>query len=295
MVQEWNAGDVSVRKLAEFEFTFAGGKPGTIVPAASPEELARIPWLYPEFVRPDGMMNGSIHSFLVETPDARIIVDTCVGNGKRRSIPAYNMIETSFIRDFEQMGWTRETVTHVICTHLHFDHVGWNTTFVDGEWVPTFPNARYVFTRKDLEYYTGAPDETAKAVVADSLAPVVDAGLVTLVEMDAQIVREIRLRPSPGHSPGHVSCVIESAGKRAVISGDVMHHPCQVAHPQWSSVLDVDQDRARTARAAFLEEFADSALVLGTHFASPTAGRIVRTPGGYIFDTQRQAVERTIR
>jgi glyoxylase-like metal-dependent hydrolase (beta-lactamase superfamily II) len=142
-------------------------------------------------------------------------------------------------------------------------------------------------TRVDFAYHTAATDEAGATITADSIAPVVDAGLVTLVKMDAKILPEIRLRPTPGHSPGHVNVVIESAGERAVISGDVMHHPCQVAYPEWSSELDVDKNLARSSRSAFLAEFAGTpTLVLGTHFPSPTAGRLVRTRDGYVFDAR---------
>ena len=130
------------------------------------------------------------------------------------------------------------------------------------------------------------PDASERTIIADSIAPVIDAGLVTQVETDAHVLPEIRLRPSPGHAHGHVNVVIDSAGERAVISGDVLHHPCQIAHPEWSSDLDFDKDSARSARLAFLQEFADtSTIVLGTHFPDPAGGRIVRRDEGYVFET----------
>jgi glyoxylase-like metal-dependent hydrolase (beta-lactamase superfamily II) len=279
----WIIGDVTVRKLVESEFTFASGTPGTIVPQATREALAEIPWLYPDFAASDGMLKGAVQAFLVETPTARIVVDTCVGNDKPRASAAFNMLNTSFMEDFTRTGWTRESVTHVVCTHLHLDHVGWNTMLVEGRWIPTFPNASYHMTRVDFEYHTTVTD-ARRTVIADSVTPVVDAGLVTLVEMDARVLPELRLRPAPGHTPGHVGIVINSAGEHAVISGDVMHHPCQIAHPEWSSELDVDKDLARTSRVAFVADFADKpALVLGTHFPGPTGGRIVRDRDRHLF------------
>lgn len=283
-LRRWTIGAVTIRKLVEIEFPFSSGAPGTIVPQADPGSLARIPWLVPEFATPDGVLKGSVHAFLVETPTARIIVDPCVGNAKPRAFPTFNMLDTPFLEDLVDAGWATENVTHVICTHLHTDHVGWNTKLVDGRWTPTFPHARYVMTRVDFEHYGAALDEPRRAMMADSVTPVLDAGLVDLVEMEAQISPELRFRPAPGHSPGHVGIAIDSAGERGVITGDVMHHPCQIAHPEWSSDLDVDKDLSRASRFAFLAEFADTpALVLGTHFAGRTAGRITRDGDSYAF------------
>lgn len=264
-LQTWKIGDVRVRKLVELEFLFWGGEESSILPQASREALSGIPWLYPDFAAPDGELKGSIHAFLVETSTARIVVDAGVGNAKRRSIPYYNMLTTSFMKDFENTGWSRESVTYVINTHLHFDHVGWNTTLAEGRWIPTFPNAKYVMSRVAFEYHAAASDE------------------------DRNVIPEIQLRPSPGHAPGHVNVVIDSAGHRAVISGDVMHHPCQAAHPEWSSTLDFDQDLARVSRLAFLDEFADTpAIVLGTHFPDPAGGRIERSNASFVFNTRWQ-------
>lgn len=283
-LRTWTIGAVTIGKLVEVEFSFSSGAPGTIVPQAGPESLRPISWLVPEFATREGVLKGSVHAFLVETPTARIIVDPCVGNAKSRAFAPFNMLTTPFLDDLIAAGWAPESVTHVVCTHLHTDHVGWNTRLVDGRWVPTFPHARYVMTRVDFEHYGAALDDARRTMMADSVTPVLDAGLVDLVEMDAQITAELRLRPAPGHSPGHVGIVIDSLGERGVITGDVMHHPCQIARPEWSSDLDVDKDLSRASRLAFLAEFADTrALVLGTHFAGRTAGRITRDGDSYTF------------
>ena len=157
---------------------------------------------------------------------------------------------------------------------------------VDGSWRPTFPNARYLLGRVEWEHWKKEEgDELNGVAIADSVRPVFDAGLVDLVEMDHRISGEIWLEPTPGHTPGHVSVRISSRGEDAVITGDLMHHPCQMARPQWGSSFDSDADQARETRRAFLERYADGpVLVIGTHFAAPTAGRIVRDGEAYRFN-----------
>jgi glyoxylase-like metal-dependent hydrolase (beta-lactamase superfamily II) len=165
----------------------------------------------------------------------------------------------------------------VICTHLHVDHVGWNTRLADGRWVPTFPRARYLFARREWEHWTSEEEDGTKRILADSVAPVLDAGLAELVEMDHRVADGIWLEPTPGHTPGHVSVRVHSDGADAVITGDLMHHPVQVAEPAWQSAFDTDPVQARETRRAFCSRYADRPVdVLGTHFHHPTAGRIVR-------------------
>jgi glyoxylase-like metal-dependent hydrolase (beta-lactamase superfamily II) len=221
----------------------------------------------------------SIHALVVETPSRRIIVDTCLGNDKEnRRIPTWNKMQTSFLADLAAAGYTAETIDTVVCTHLHVDHVGWNTMLVDGRWVPTFPNARYLMGRIEYAHWTGQRErDDMTAILADSVAPVWDAGLVDLVETDHRICDEVSLAPTPGHTPGHVSVRIASCGEEALITGDFMHHPCQIARPEWSSTADSDPDAARRTREAMLTGLAGTPTpVIGTHFAGRTAGRIVR-------------------
>jgi glyoxylase-like metal-dependent hydrolase (beta-lactamase superfamily II) len=221
----------------------------------------------------------SIHALVVETLTHRIIVDTCLGNDKEnRRIPTWNNLQTSFLADLTAAGYARETVDTVVCTHLHVDHVGWNTMLAEGRWVPTFPKARYLMGRVEYAHWTTQRErEDMTAVLADSVAPVWDAGLVDLVESDHRICEEISLIPTPGHTPGHVSVRIVSGGDEALITGDFMHHPCQIARPEWSSSADSDPAAARQTRERMLTGLAGtSTLVIGTHFAGRTAGHVVR-------------------
>jgi glyoxylase-like metal-dependent hydrolase (beta-lactamase superfamily II) len=204
-----------------------------------------------------------------------MLVDTCVGNDKTRTNPAWNMLATDWLARLAAAGLPPESVDLVLCTHLHVDHVGWNTRLRDGRWVPTFPRARYVFGRREWEHWSRVQEEEYAAIYADSVQPVLDAGRADLVEADHRISEEIRLEPTPGHTPGHVSVHIGSGGREAVITGDLMHHPVQCAEPEWPSNFDVDVAEARATRRAFCARYADrDVTVLGTHFATPTAGRL---------------------
>lgn len=271
----WTIGDVRVTRLLESEVP---GRATWLIPDASAEALARhADWLRPHFLDERGRIIAAVHALVVESQGRRIVVDTCVGNDKERAVPGWNRMQGPFLADLAAAGFARESIDTVVCTHLHVDHVGWNTMLVDGRWVPTFPNARYLFVRAEWEHWSAEPAAAEGDVVGDSVRPVVDAGLVDLVAPDHRLTDEVWLEPTPGHTPGHVSVRIRSGGADAVITGDVMHHPVQCAEPEWHSSFDVDPDAARRTRRAFLERYADQpVLVLGTHFATPVGGKIVR-------------------
>jgi glyoxylase-like metal-dependent hydrolase (beta-lactamase superfamily II) len=212
------------------------------------------------------------------------VVDTCLGNDKQnRRIPHWNDRQGPFLRELVEAGYPRESIDIVLCTHLHVDHVGWNTMLADGRWVPTFPRARYLIGRAEFRHWTGDHGrEDMRHVLSDSVLPVFDAGLVDLVETDHRIGDEISLLPTFGHTPGHVSVRISSRGEEALITGDFLHHPCQIAHPDWSSTADWDADQAHATRLRMYEGLAGKkVLVLGTHFAGATAGHIVRDGAGF--------------
>ncbi|MFO1026032.1 MAG: MBL fold metallo-hydrolase [Acetobacteraceae bacterium] len=281
---KWTIGDVTVTKIVEMEAT-GGSK--FLLPQATPEAIKPIAWLYPHFADENGKLHMSIHSFIVQTPARRIIVDTCLGNDKQgRRIPHWNDRTGPFLSDLAAAGFPPDSIDTVLCTHLHVDHVGWNTKLQNGRWVPTFPKARYLFGRTEFEHWLGAPDRPDMAqIMADSVVPIVDAGLATLVDTTEQITDEIRLIPTVGHTPGHVSIMIESRGEKALITGDFMHHPCQIARPEWSTLADSDPDQGIETRRLMFKSLADTpVLVIGTHFAGATAGRIVRDGETYRLD-----------
>ncbi len=281
----WTIGDVKVTSIIELDQHW---KFGWLLPDATPERIAEFDWLTPNFVDPDtGKLILRIQALVVESGDEIIVVDTCVGNGKDRPTPLFDQLQTSFLEDFQAAGFALDAVTQVVCTHLHVDHVGWNTMQVDGQWVPTFPNASYIFGRIEYEFWE-KNDETAVYgdVMSDSVAPVVAAGLSVLVESDHQLTDEVRLRPTPGHTPGHQSISISSQGQNAAITGDMIHHPIQFPVPDLSSSADIDSAEAiASRRASFAQWEADDALVIGTHFAGPGAGKLRASGDGwnYIF------------
>lgn len=239
-------------------------------------------WLQPRFCTADWQLLLSIHAFVVRTPHHTVLIDACVGNDKERAYPEWQRLRTDFPARLRAAGAAPEDVDYVFCTHFHGDHVGWNTRLEDGRWVPAFPNARYLFHRPEFEHWMGLPDAERPVAVRDSVVPIVEAGQYALVAGDFAIDDAIRLEPTPGHTPGHCSVHLGTgAGGEAVITGDMIHTPAQVAEPQWPTRACSDPARAVETRTAFLQRYADTAVrVLGTHFAPPTACRVVSAGGG---------------
>jgi glyoxylase-like metal-dependent hydrolase (beta-lactamase superfamily II) len=275
---EWKVGDVRIRVLVELR---QQGGELELLPDATPANLAAIPWLRPHFVSPDGKLVFNVQMFVLETPTRRIAVDTCIGNDKTIGLAAWSNLQGRFLEDLEAMGLPPDSFDTVLCTHLHVDHVGWNTRMVGGRWVPTFPRARYLLVEEELRHWRSAEDSFGE-VFRESIDPVLDAGLGDLVAATHDVGDGVSLEPTPGHTPGHVSVRIRSRGEEAIVTGDMMHHPCQIARPDWSTPFDHDGVRSRATRHAFLEAQADRpVLVLGTHFAEPVGGRIVRDGSTY--------------
>ena len=274
---KWRIGEVTVTRILELEAT---GGSRFILPQATPEVIREIGWLAPHFADETGRLRMSIHALVVETPSRRIIVDTCIGNDKQRDIPAWSNLQTDFLKDLAAAGFAPETIDTVLCTHLHVDHVGWNTRLAGDRWIPTFPKARYLIGRREFEYWReeeADTDHPERSPFHDSVKPVFEAGLVDLVETDHQVCPELSLEPTLGHTPGHVSIRIRSEGAEALITGDFAHHPSQLAHPEWASLADFDPKASTATRRRMFQALEGSGvLVIGTHFASPTAGHVVR-------------------
>ncbi|MDO7841716.1 MBL fold metallo-hydrolase [Sphingomonas immobilis] len=276
-------GDVRITAVSEIEAVLPVG---VLFPGASATELAAIDWLGEPFATAAGEIRLAIQAFVVETPRLRILIDTCLGNDKHRASGFGHMLKTDFLERLAAAGYPRERIDVVLCTHLHTDHAGWNTMLVDGRWVPTFPHARYLFGRAEFEYWQQAQNGDDAAMFQDSIQPIVDAGLVDLVEVDHRIDTGIRLTPTHGHTPGHVSVVIEGleASTQAFITGDAFHSPAQVARPGWGAFVDHDSQLSGATRVRLLDELGDSGVrVFGTHFPAPICGTIVREGDGYRF------------
>ncbi len=281
-------GGVYIARVIEME----GGpfiKPQQLLPDATSEVIeSHRHWLMPHFLTADGMFTGSIHTYVARTKRHTIMVDTGVGNDKKRSYPGLDRMQGPYLESLEQTaGIKPEQVDFVVCTHLHIDHVGWNTRLVNGRWVPTFPNAKYLFARKEWEFWEKKYNKDKNAedgAIADSLVPVFEAGKSVLVEGDHVIDDQVFLEPAPGHTPGHICVHVKGGSKEAVMCGDIMHHPVQVAEPQWSSGFCMDPQEAAATRRAFLERNADTGrLILAAHFATPNAGTIVASGNSFRF------------
>lgn len=281
-MNQWQIGNVKVTRVVEMQV--AGGS-RFILPQATRDEVKKIPWLAPHFADEEGNLIMSVHALVVETPTRKMVVDTCIGNDKQRRFPNWSNLQLPFLEDLKKAGYEREEIDTVMCTHLHVDHVGWNTMLVDGEWIPTFPNARYLMAKPEYEYWDAEEADEEEDIMSDSVRPVFDAGLVDLVDVDHQVCDEVFLEPTLGHTPGHVSVHIRSEGEEALITGDCIHHPCQIEHLAWASSADYDQQASTKTRHELMSKYADTdTLIIGTHFATPTAGHLKSKGSGYWLD-----------
>ena len=274
-------GDLNVFRALEIitPFDRAAFFPETTAADWAPHEH----WLKPEAMDPEsGALLFPVQSYLVRTSHHTILIDSCVGNHKERPNRPYWHMKTddTYMRALGALGVAPDDIDFVMCTHMHSDHVGWNTRLLGGRWVPTFPNAKYVFSKKELEAWErGHPTSPAKfsrQPLEDSVLPVIAAGQAELVTNDYALDDQVWLEPTPGHTPDHVAICLACKGRRAIMCGDVMHSPVQCLHPEWTAWPDWDPEQAKRTRRAFMERHCDTdTLILTAHFPLPSAGRIV--------------------
>jgi glyoxylase-like metal-dependent hydrolase (beta-lactamase superfamily II) len=284
--ETWRIGDVTISKVQE---VYNRVPVATLFANADTSRIDEARWLRPHYIDESNVVGMSVHSFLVQTPTMQILVDTCGGNNKPRSYQAMSMLNTPYLDRLAAAGASPESIDRVLCTHLHFDHVGWNTRMADGKWVATFPNARYVFARAEWEFWCAQPnaqDQFDSAVVlADSVWPL-DASVIDLVDDGDAVGEHVRVRTFAGHTPGHLCIWIASGGEQAVITGDVIHSPLQFVEPAWHGRADVGLGESLTARRHLIEQIADTdVLLLGTHFPAPSGGLVRRDGSGWRFES----------
>lgn len=277
-IRHWRVGDVDIARIVEvygFEDDIS-----MLLPDATPQYVQQFGWLQPHFATPDGRMIISFQCFVLCSMGRTAMIDTCIGNDRKREFDVFCNMQNTFLEDLHIAGFPAEQVTDVLCTHLHFDHVGWNTRLIDGKWAPTFPQARYLFGRSEWQHWKHLRDTGGyhhMDHLVDSIDPILAAGLEHFIDADFRLNPEVSIFPTPGHTPGHVSVLIESRGERAVITGDLMHNPIQIAIPATEARFDMDKPQAARTRCDFVQRFCDSdTLIIGSHFAEPTAGRIVK-------------------
>ncbi|MFJ6851859.1 MBL fold metallo-hydrolase [Streptomyces sp. NPDC091271] len=280
----WTVGDHTVRRIDEIALPAETGP--WLLPGATAGIVTGTPWLHPDFADEQGALRLASHSFAVEVDGMRVLVDTGIGNGKRRANPAWHDLNSDYEARLRSAGFAPETVDLVILTHLHTDHVGWNTRAEGDDWVPTFPNARYVTARTEWDHWAGAEMEEARQqMFRDSVHPVRDAGLLELVDVadeGTDIAPSLRLLPTPGHTPGQMAVRLSSGGENALVTGDSIHHPVQLSHPGICSCVDISPELAARTRRRMLDSLAGTpTLLLGSHFPPPTAGHVRREGDAY--------------
>jgi len=279
-----HVGDLTIHRIIEQETTFL---PATdLFPALTPDILAG----NRQWMRQAGALDAEdvlilcFQSYIVRTPHHTVLVDSCIGNDKPRPLrPKWNMkTDGTYMRALAEAGFSVGDIDFVMCTHLHVDHVGWNTRLQDGRWIPTFPNARYIFGKAEFDYWK---EQNVKAEVppfVDSVLPVVEARRADIVGNDYVIGDHVRIVPTPGHTPGHVAFSFGRGKDDAVFSGDLMHSPLQTRYPELSAKFDVDQAQAAATRRNFLERYCDTdTLCCTAHFPSPSTGKIRRSGNGF--------------
>lgn len=276
-------GDIRIDRIIEQEGPFRPAK-DVLIGLDDATLAEHAPWLKQMNALDDkGLLKIAVQSFLVRTPHHTVLIDTCVGNDKPRpGRPAWNMLKgTQYMDALAATGVGVEQIDYVLCTHLHVDHVGWNTRLENGRWVPTFPNARYVFGEKEFAHWQAENRKTENPVFIDSVLPIVEAERAEMVADDHGIGDHIRFTPTPGHTPGHVAVLLGRTDD-AVVSGDLSHTPLQTRLPEMSVIFDTDPVQSARTRRAFFERFADTPTVCCmTHYPSPSMFRMKRDGGAF--------------
>ena len=283
MTMSFSVGDMTIHRIVEDEGAFRSALDMFV--GLTPERLAENRgWMQPTALDAQDMVLLCFQSYVVRTPHHTILVDTCVGNDKQRPArPSWHMrTDDSFMRGLASHGLGVNDIDVVMCTHLHVDHVGWNTRLENGRWTPTFPKARYIFGRQEYDHWAAQHAKAAVAPFEDSVLPIIEEKRADIVGDDFQIGDHVRLLPTPGHTPGHFAVCFGRARDEAVMSGDLMHSPLQARYPELSAAFDTDKAQAAVTRRAFLERYCDTdTLCCTAHFPAPSAGHIRRWGDGF--------------
>jgi glyoxylase-like metal-dependent hydrolase (beta-lactamase superfamily II) len=288
------SGPITVRRIVETEHVLF--EPATLYPDATPDLVERNKgWLDERFLdsATDQLVFG-MQSYVVQTGRHNILVDTCNGNLKRRRNAWQHNLRTAYLQNLAAAGLRPTDIDVVLCTHLHSDHVGWNTTLSNGQWLPTFPRAAYLFGAEEFDilnrrhHQAGSAEPVIGGAFADSVLPIIDARLAQFVEMDHVIEQDgddgVWLEAMPGHTAGQVAVHVKHGAFHVVLASDVLHHPIQLAEPDLRVAFDDDPQEALATRRRLLQTYADtSTIVVPAHFPTPTAGRIITWGDHYRF------------
>jgi glyoxylase-like metal-dependent hydrolase (beta-lactamase superfamily II) len=285
----FTVGDMTVHRVIESEGPLFNAL--TFFPTLTRDVLdENLSWLQPEFLHPASEeLMLCIQSYIVRTPHHTILIDSCVGNHKERAnYPFWNqMTSDRYEKNLAATGLTFADIDFVMCTHLHVDHVGWNTKLENGRWVPTFPKAKYVFADRELAFWTEKErtDPGKQPAIVDSVLPIVAAGRDEIVRSDHQLTDSVKLIPTPGHTIDHYSVHIGKPGADAVIAGDMIHSPLQARYPELGMRADYDSPQAGVSRRTLFSRLCDTATLLcPAHFPSPSIGRLTRWDEGFRYN-----------
>ncbi len=254
-------------------------------------------WLCPDHVHENGNIMASMHSWLIETPHHKILVDACIGNDKdRQPYRNWHQMQSPYLSNLLATGVSPSDIDYVMCTHMHVDHVGWNTRLVDGNWVPTFPNAKYVFSETEYAFWKEERtkeksedfEKVADKVFDDSILPILD--LAQMIEGETELIEDqLRILPAPGHTPGSIAILLSASSKQAMFTGDITHHPIQVIKPTWNSAFCELPVEARATRRSVLEHCEKhESLMMPAHFNDGYAGYVRSDDNSFSFDFSRK-------
>ncbi len=278
-------GDITIQRIVEQETALFGAQ--GFLPTLSDDVLAENRnWMQPTYLDAADNLKLCIQSYVVRTPHHTILVDSCIGNDKPRpNRPDWHMQKSdTWMRNLAGIGLTVADIDVVMCTHLHVDHVGWNTRLDNGAWVPTFPNAEYLFSAIELEHWQArhAKDPLASPWIGDSVLPILDAKRERLVTSEDAIGDSVRLIPTPGHTIDHFSVLVGAAGQDALITGDMIHSPLQARYPELGMRADYDQVQGGATRRKIFSCYCDtSTLICTAHFPLPSMGRVTKWGEGF--------------
>ena len=286
MSTAFRLGDMTIHRIVEMEISFASAL--SFLSGLTPELLAENrKWLRPAALDAEDQLILCFQSYIVRTPHHTILIDSCVGNDKaRRDWPVWDhRTDHRYMGNLALAGFHVEDIDFVLCTHLHGDHVGWNTRLEDGRWVPTFPNARYLFSEKELAYWTDRTKKTPVQCIEDSVLPIIAAQRADFVTSTHALGDHLRLVPTPGHTVDHFAVELGRDCAAAVVTGDLLHSPLQARYPELGMARDFDLAQSATTRRTFLERYCDTETrCCFSHFPSPSVGLLRRWGSGFRCD-----------
>jgi glyoxylase-like metal-dependent hydrolase (beta-lactamase superfamily II) len=279
----FKVGDATIHRIIEMECGFTPAL--EFLPNLTKEQLdENRSWLSPAALDANDNLVLCFQSYLVQIAGQNILVDSCVGNDKDRAARPlwHRKKDNAFMSGLKRAGIGPDDIDYVMCTHLHVDHVGWNTKLENGRWVPTFPKARYLFAKTELDFWLAENAKAEVAPIADSVVPIVEAKACDIITSDYSLNDLVSVFPSPGHTIDHYGVKVGKPGADAVFTGDLIHSPLQARYPDLTMRVDYNPAQGAASRRKFLETYCDTNTVCCfAHFPSPSKGYVKRWGDGF--------------